>query len=92
MTPKRSPRKHASSEKRHGDVTPEELQTCCADLEDLSAGIRGALASLQELQSGSVTIDGATKWQRGFALLHQYLNNVQKGIRDTRAAERGRQT
>jgi hypothetical protein len=88
---KKAQKKH-SSVNRHGDVTPDELQTCIADLEDLSAGIRGALTSLQELQSGAITIDGATKWQRGFALLHQYLNNVQKGIRDTRAAERGRQT
>lgn len=87
---KKKPKSHASSEKRHGSVTVADLELCHADLDDLTAGIRVALDAAKTLNTKEILIDGATKWQRGFSLLNQYLNNVNKGIRDTRAAERGR--
>lgn len=88
MAKKKPKKKHASSEKRHGTVTVEDLQICFEDLEDLSAGIRGALEAAKKLQADEIPIDGATKWSRGFELLNQFVNNVNKGIRNTRVAER----
>jgi len=88
MPKKKPPKKHAPTEKRRGSVTREDLETCRDDLEDLAAGISAALTSAKKLKSPTFDIDGATKWERGFELLNQYINNVNRSLRDSLAAER----
>ncbi len=85
-------KRHASSEKRHGSVSLKDMQACAADLDELTSTIQAAIASMKRLGDDEISIDGATKWDRGFELLHQYTNNLTKSLPHARAAPPGPDT
>lgn len=73
-------KRHIPTEKRYGTINADGLDTLAERIEDLAVQMRGHAQVMRDLELPEITIDGATKWERGVELLADYFGNVTKKL------------